>query len=228
MSTGDTGGSLSVLARISPIPEQVIARDQLGALGLTIGAVACATIGPVGVLLGVGIAIAGAIVTPLAAFALGQVGLVIALESVGRAFAIGQLGLLAVMTEPLRQAVKVADRPPWIVVGSTVAGAVIGANAVVWYLTPKAIWLAAAGTVGLSSIGIYAVHRYGIVRLGLTSVLTNADTEFTTMEHPERSRSDTTTSMSTSPTETRDTHDQMGATDADATAAGRPDQEEPT
>lgn len=229
MSTDDAAGSGSMLARASPISPQAIARDRLGAVGLAIGAVACATTGPVGVLLGVGVVIAGGIATPLAAFALGQVGLLVALESVGGAFAIGQLGLLAVLTEPLRRAVAGAAQPPRSSAGSAVAAAVLGATAVVWMLTPRAVWLAAVATVGLTGLAIYAVHRYGIVRLGLTPVSTNTDTDRTTMEHPERSQSDTTasTSTSTSPTEPGAGPGQTGATDADATAAENSGQEEP-
>ena len=227
MSTDDAAGSGSVLARASPISAQAIARDRLGAIGLAIGAVACATGGPVGVLLGVGVVIAGGIATPLAAFALGQVGLLVALESVGGAFAIGQLGLLAVVTDPLRQAVAGATQPPRSSAGSAVAAAVLGATAVVWMLTPRAVWLAAVATVGLTGLAIYAVHRYGIVRLGLTPVSTSTDTDPTTMEYPERSRSDTTASTSTSPTEPGAGPGQTGATDADTTAAENSGQEEP-
>ena len=141
-------------------------RDGLGVVGLGLCVIACATGRWVGVPIGIAVFVIGVPASPLVAFAVGQLGLVIALPDVGVGFAVGQLGLLLLLTEPVRRLTSV-DRG-WQT-GTTIAtaGAFIVLSVVTWALLSGAIWIAAIGLVGVVAGGVYGCHRFGLVRLGL-------------------------------------------------------------
>lgn len=159
---------------VAVIAGRRIARDRVGLFGLGVCGVACASEPWLGLVVGVAVVLAGLPTTSLAAFVLGQLGLIAAAPSVQLAFWGAQLGLVLVVTEPLR-ALPLVDRG-WQVGTTTVVGATGVVLAVIAAgLRSAGLWVAVAAVTGLVAGGIYVAHRYTQLRLGLIDAASTSD-----------------------------------------------------
>lgn len=123
-----------------------------------------------GLLEGIGLAIG--LLTALAwlafgtpyAIAVGHVLLVVTLptESSWQTIALAEVGFVALVLAPIVR----APRPGAGVLAAILAGAFV-ASATLFGLAISGLWLAAALALAATALGVYAVHRIGLVRLDL-------------------------------------------------------------
>ena len=122
-------------------------------------------VGPLGILMAVGVASAYYVVSATAAFALGQV-ILVALVPSGGIFVIlvlAEIGLLGVLCSTI---VDHGDSAR-LLVASVLAGLAIGAIGWLSFQTSQAVWIAASALALATAFSAYGIHRYERVTLGL-------------------------------------------------------------
>jgi hypothetical protein len=122
-------------------------------------------VGPLGILMAVGIASAYYLVSTTAAFALGQVILValVPFEGALAVLVLAEGGLLGVLFSTTVD----HDDPARLLVASLLAGLAIGATGWLGLQAGQTVWIA-AGTLAVATAFLsYGIHRYERVTLGL-------------------------------------------------------------
>lgn len=172
--SSDMSNSHSPSTAIAVFAGRRVARDRVGLLGIGLCGLACASEQWLGLVIGVAVILAGLPTTSLAAFILGQLGLIAAGPTAQLAFWGAQLGVLLVVTEPLRD-LPLVDRG-WQVGTTTVVGAMLVVLAATARgLRSDGIWVAVAVIAGLVAGSICVAHRYTQLRLGIVDATPPTD-----------------------------------------------------
>ena len=138
----------------------------LAVLGTLVATAAVGVVvGPLGVLVAVGVGIARYLAAATTAFAAGQIVLVALYPTEGplALLVLAEIGLSCVLLAPVVD----HDEPGRATVATLVAGVALGGTAWVALRSTEGVWAGASMLVVGTAIVAYGLHRYERVRLGL-------------------------------------------------------------
>ena len=141
----------------------------LAVLGTLVATAAVGVVvGPLGVLVAVGVGIARYLAAATTAFAAGQIVLVALYPTEGplALLALAEVGLSCV----LLASVLGRDEPGRAIVATLIAGVALGGTAWVALRSTEGVWAGTSAVVAGTATVAYGLHRYERVRLGLVEM----------------------------------------------------------